>query len=94
MEKYRVRFGALAGTLVYEDEDGVIIFMFEIRPSERPEKGRWTIDLSSSPRNGEAKPFESEVSGGQERVRLAFERTKQYALSSGYQIDVAKHPGQ
>jgi len=80
---YRVGFGRTAGTLVYEDAGGAILFAFDLRTSENPEKGKWTIELSSKPRDIDLKLLKNE---DPERISEAFERTKQFALSRGYQV--------
>ena len=87
-EAYQISFGALAGTLVYEDPSGVIVFAFEIFPSEDTEKGKWMLGLSSKPRSEDGKLINVDPSGYR-RVSQAFERTKQYVLSRGYQVKVS-----
>ncbi len=73
---YKVSFGRIARTLLYEDSQGIVRFTFDIDTSN----GQKLIIL-------EKRPLDTY---GDDRLRadLIFERTKQYLLLCGYQVEV------
>lgn len=79
--EYKVNVGAIARTLLYEDSRGTIRFTFDIDTS----KGEKTIILE--------RPAKRLPEAEQPRINLAFERTKQYLLSRGYQVEVFESGG-
>ena len=86
--EYNVGFGSLAGTLLYEDQKGNVAFIFDISPSSIPGK-EWTLELSPSPRDRDGKLTQNEPQWDQKWVLKAFERTKGYAISCGYDVRVS-----
>jgi len=85
--QYRVNFGQIARTLVYEDERGAIIFAFDVTPTKGQSKAQWILHLSGQPVAQNGKMVEFRMQSERERICLAFERTKQYAASRGYQVE-------
>jgi hypothetical protein len=88
---YKVSFGRVARTLIYEDSSGVICFGFDVSPSEEVSKGKWMIGLERP-----LDEFKRIARMGDEQLRavwqkrldLAFERTKQYLVSCGYLVKI------
>jgi hypothetical protein len=73
---YRVKFGNIARTLLYEDSKGTILFTFDVGPLAKPqtlflERGNKALDQDE-----------------QQKIDLALERTKEYLVSCGYQVYV------
>jgi hypothetical protein len=81
--KYKVDFTDRLGKLVYEDSQGGLQFFYEIA-------GKSLLHLSSHPETAQGKiiDIENESSAAQERLSLAFERTRQYLFSCGYEIEI------
>jgi hypothetical protein len=82
---YNVKFGRTARSLVYEDQEGSLLFGFDISPASNAELGKWLIQLGSTPLTEQCKPIEFPVS--KERLSFATEKTKQFLLSRGYQVE-------
>lgn len=74
--EYKVSVGAIARTLIYEDSKGILVFTFDTDTS-KPE----TTIILERPRT-KLTEFE------QSRMDLAFERTRQYLFSCGYQVEI------
>jgi hypothetical protein len=88
---YKVTFGKIARTLLYEDSQGVIRFGFVVGPSKEPSKGKWTVNLerpSAASKGIDTIEDEQLRMAEQKRLELAFERTKKYLASRGYQVKV------
>lgn len=83
---YKVGFGRTAGTFVYEDNEGTIVFYVGISPAVNPERGKWMIELGH-PRTREGKLLQI-TSSQASRVSFALDKTKEFLLSRGYQIQV------
>ena len=82
--EYKVTFGKIARTLVYEDAQGAMLFSFEIEPSKDPSKGKWTLILGKQPLTLAGKRFEIDIS--KERLEAALERIRSYGTLRGYQV--------
>ncbi len=80
---FKVRFGGNKGKcLTYEDGSGTLLFDFDFA---MPDGKRMIIYKASM--TGDLKKTPSLLSGtDQSRLQLAFERVKQYAVSSGYKL--------
>ena len=81
--EFKVSFGPTAGTLVYEDQLGVIMFACDISPSEES-TGRYNLHLGRQPLTEDGKFMECKNPLDRERVALALDRTRQYVSSRGY----------
>jgi hypothetical protein len=73
---YKVSFGRIARTLIYEDSKGTLCFTFDVDTSN----GKNTLILE---RMGK-----SLIEAEQSRFDLALERAKQYLLSRGHEVEV------
>jgi len=83
----KVMFGKVAGTLVYEDELGQMVFVFDVSPAKDDSTGKWKLYLNSQPLvNG--KVAQPKTESEWQRIATAVEGTKQYAESRGYLIEV------
>ena len=72
---YKVSLGDIGRTVLYEDAQGTIRFTFDVETSN----GQNKIILE----RGKTSTVEAE----RLRTNLASERTKQYLLSRGYQVE-------
>ncbi len=84
--EYKVSFGKVARTLIYEHKSGSLLFTFDVAPSTNPSQGQWTLFLDR-----EALTLQGERLGTNVPVAWvaeALERTKLYAASCGYQVEV------
>jgi hypothetical protein len=84
---YKVIFGRMARTLIYEDSAGTLLFTFDVSRAKADTRKEWNLHLDKRPLVGEAGKFvlydhDSQIE--QERVAKAFERVEQYASSCGY----------
>lgn len=77
---YKVTFGRTARTVVYEDQQGSIVFTFDMEPEEVGEEKKWIVWLE---RSGEKLNTDE-----QKRKDLAFERVKQYFVTCSYKIKI------
>lgn len=90
-QDYKVSFGQIARTLLYEDSLGSIRFGFDISPSNPPAKEKWTIGLEQPvDQFKQAASIKDEKLriAEQKRIETAFKRIKDYLISSGYQVKV------
>ena len=80
---FKVKFGGNKGRcLTYEDGSGTLLFDFDFAMPD----GKSMIIYKAS-MTGDLKKIPSILSGtDQSRLQLAFERVKQYAVSSGYKL--------
>ena len=76
---FTVRVGKIARTLEYEDSEGRMMFAFDGSP-----KGQKHLVLEHGAMDGDIK---TEIPRGA-RYDLAFERTRQYLLSRGYEVEI------
>lgn len=74
--EFKVHFGGIARTIVYEDAAGTIVFCFDVKPQKNPQTGNWTMVLEPRP---EPNP---------DRVKQAFSRVRDYVASRGYDVVV------
>jgi hypothetical protein len=81
---HKVSFGRTARTLVYEDHEGRLLFAFEISPARKPEQGEWLIQFGT-PLPEQGKTIEFPLS--KDRLSFAIEKTKEFLLSRGYQVE-------
>ena len=72
--KFNVTFGAAARTLQYKDEQGELVFTFDLGSA-----GNKSVSLEHYSPQTQRVP----------RYQVAFERTKQFLESCGYQVEVA-----
>ena len=84
---YKVSFGRIGRTLVYEDEAGILLFTFDCSPAEKPSEREWNLHLSKKALVDVGGNFvlnngSSEVE--LDRLATALERVRQYASSCGY----------
>jgi NDP-sugar pyrophosphorylase family protein len=75
---YRVNFGRIARTLLYEDSEGTISFTFEL--SEQGSKTHFLL---------EGRVDKGDSREQQARRNLAFERASQYLISGGHKVEDA-----
>ena len=88
---YKVSFGRIAKTILYEDSFGTIRFGFDVSPYGDPSKGKWTIGLERpADQLKQADSIEDEQlrTTEQKRIETAFERVKEYLFSCGYQVKI------
>ncbi len=87
-QEYKIQFGRIARTLLYEDSQGAIRFTFDCSLGRGP-NGKYIVELDHpSLVLKRINSIEDEHLRMAERQRmdLAIERTKQYLLSCGYEI--------
>ena len=84
--QYSVRFGRTAGELVYEDREGTLYFFYDVKPSNEPQLGQWTVELGARPlsRSG------SDSAPALDWDTVALERTTAYLVSRGYQVELLR----
>lgn len=88
---YKVSFGKIARTILYEDFEGVIRFTFDASPSKESSERRWTMILERPPgRFRQIDEIEDEHlrTVEQRQLELAFERVRQYLVACGYQVKI------
>ena len=81
---FRVEFGRIARTLVYEDDVGAVAFTFDVSPSQDPSKGAWTMHLGLGPVTPDGTPFQ--ISAPVNWIAAAREQAKQFLLGIGYEV--------
>jgi hypothetical protein len=74
MNNYTVKLGQKARTILYEDSYGTIKFTFDVDVSSEEK----TVYLDPKPK--------TIIQSEQTRIDLAYERTKEYLRSCGYQV--------
>lgn len=79
---HSVRFGSIARTLIYEDHEGLLYFAFDLDAEKNPQTGKWTLYLERGALDADFKVVKPEPP----RVDAAWERTKSYLLSCGYDV--------
>jgi hypothetical protein len=87
MPSYNVSLGKVARTLLYEDSLGTMLFSFDVDTTgdrkfvilERPLNRLNEIDTVKDDRKRTAQ---------HERVRLAFDRTRQHLIQEGHQVKI------
>jgi hypothetical protein len=83
---FKVSFGRVAQTLLYEDSQGSILFTFDLSPTEP--KGKWNLHLNRQPLTGEGKKMSLTTTAEHERAVKALERTKEHVVSAGYFVEI------
>ena len=73
---YKISFGSIARTLIYEDARGTVLFTFDVDT----ENGRNCIILEP--------PSRELIEAEQLRQDLALQRVKQHLVSKGYDVEV------
>jgi len=85
---FTVRVGKIARTLEYEDSEGRMMFAFDAGSKfdfKNPNgPGKNSLCLEHGAMDGDIK---TEIPRGA-RYDLAFERTRQYLLSRGYEVEI------
>ena len=87
--KYKVSFGRVARTLIYEDVLGVLVFAFDCSPAEVQQEKKWNLHLGRKALTGEAVNtalYENTPEFDANRASLALERVRLYASSCGYVV--------
>jgi hypothetical protein len=74
ISEYKISMGPVARTLVYEDSSGALRFTFDVETANN----KTTIFLDPK--------MKTIIQSAQARIDLAYERTKQYLVSRGYEI--------
>jgi len=85
--EYRVRFGQIARTVVYEDKLGTLLLTFDVTPAVEGSEKKWNLILGKRPlveREGRYSLYERDPSFKRERVESAVERVIGYVSSCGY----------
>jgi len=83
--EFKVSFGRVARTLKYEDSDGTITFPFDVSPSEKS-PGHWKLHMALEGVIEEGKILDCSTEKVRHRMATAFERTRQFASSCGYEV--------
>jgi len=86
---FNIKFGRVARTLVYEDRLGTLSFVFDISPAQVPLVGKWKLHLCPRPLIPDGDKYRQATTEEDERVALALERTKEYAASRGYVVELS-----
>ena len=84
---YKVSLGKIARTLVYDDPQGPIVFVFDASVSKDERTGKWTMFLDSRPIVA-GKSFEPRTSVERDRVNVAVERSRRFLEGCGYIVEV------
>jgi hypothetical protein len=85
---YRVSLGKIARTIVYYDALGAISFVFDASALEDESKDKWKLYLDRRPMV-DNKTYEPRTESERQRIAFAIERTKEYAESKGYLVEVS-----
>ena len=83
--EFKVSFGRIARTLKYEDSEGTILFPFDVSPNEKT-LGRWNLHMPRQGVTENGKTLDCSTEEVRHRVETAFERTRQFASSRGYEV--------
>jgi len=86
---YKVSFGRLARTLVFEDKAGILRFTFDFGPIEEPSGKRRNLVLDKRALidvGGKPVLYNGDSEVERKRVAAALERVRQYASSCGYTV--------
>jgi hypothetical protein len=84
--QYSVEFGKIARTLVYKDEEGELLFTFDIGPRRDPLSAKWSLLLNRKPLTRNAENVANSTGPDMKRVEAALERTVAYATTAGYLV--------
>ncbi len=84
IEKSDVRFGKIARTIICDDENGALLFCFDVAPSTDATKKKWTVYLGQRATEEEG----TELLPPSRRVEAAFERVKAYLVKCGYEVEI------
>lgn len=85
-EEYKIGFGSVARTLVYEDGLGVIIFAFDVNPVVDKATNMYRIYIGDRGLSTDYKMMKNLTASGRDRVALAHQRTREFAISRGYLV--------
>jgi hypothetical protein len=86
---YKVSFGRMVRTLVYEDEVGMLFFTFDCSPAEKQSGQKWNLHLDTralAEAAGKLVPHNANSEVEKKRLATALERVKEYASSCGYVV--------
>jgi hypothetical protein len=89
--EYKVSFGQVARTILYEDSFGTLCFVFDVSPSIIECEKEWTFTLNKAPltlANGRTVRYERDSPFDQERAETALRRIEEWASSRGYYVSV------
>src|SRR5882672_2534135 len=86
LPSYKVTFGRVARTLVYEDAVGTVAFTFDVGASEDPSKETWMVHLEHGGTTPDGKTSIVNSALPHDWVVAARDRVKQYLLGIGYQV--------
>jgi hypothetical protein len=79
---YKVHFGRIGRSLIYEDSKWNLLFSFDFSMPDGKK-----IVVYKAKLTGDQKPIPSDLSeADKSHIELAFERVKKYVVSCGYQI--------
>lgn len=79
---FKVYFGRVGRSLIYEDSKGSFLFSFDFAMPNGKK-----IVVYKTKRTGDLKPIPDDLfEADKVRIQLAFERVKEYVVSCGFQI--------
>jgi hypothetical protein len=78
---YKVSFGKIARTLIYEDSLSSVLLAFDI--GDKTRSGQNTTVLEH--------PGRSSPENDEQRIRTAMDRAREYLVSCGYNVEI--YPG-
>ena len=87
-QDYKVSFGKIARTIVYEDDVGSLLFVFDASVNRDQSTGKWTLYLDCQPLV-DGRIVEPKSEEDRRRVASAVKRAKRYAESRGYLVETS-----
>jgi hypothetical protein len=85
-QEYKIALGSIARTFVYEDGLGVIIFAFDVNPVIDKATNKYRIYIGDRGLGADYKMMDNLTASGRDRVTLARQRTREFAMSRGYLV--------
>lgn len=86
--EYKVSFGSIARTLVYEDSLGGICFAFDVSPADDLSKAKWNLHLGRQALTPNGEKLLHNTTAETERIAVALDKIKEYAASRGYLVAI------
>jgi hypothetical protein len=83
---YTVSFGRIARTLIYKDEQGVLVFTFDLKPAPGADGKHWMLTLDPRALTEDHSVVAVITEDQRQRIEEAATRTANYAVSQGYSV--------
>jgi hypothetical protein len=85
---FKISFGRIARTMVYEDPQGKLVYTFDVSQATEQKNAQSTLHLDRRPLTETHELVTSASPTESERFATALHRTANYAASCGYAVEI------